>query len=266
MSMLPEGTVILLYGRSSFDRSQNVAALCQRLQGRLGDAEFLSAYEDLAGPSLPDLLDHLAGRNPLPSLVLVVPCALPADPTMSTWLAGALSAWRETNGKELDLRIAPPVEVFLDLEAAILSACAAPDEKIRPVAKVKPSMGKPGWSHIPEHGRQIFFCLGARCAHRGALPLYQYLRQSMKGERALASGPRRVMCARSGCLYPCNQGPLMIVHPEGVWYGGLDEAAISQIVSEHLLEGNIVDEFIVHVQPQPVTNPGLKDEGKPFKA
>lgn len=262
MSALPEGTVVLLYGRSSFDRSQNVAALCTRLAGCLGDAEFLAAYEDLTGPSLPDLLDGLAARQPPPPLVLVAPCAVPADPTMSTWLAGALAAWREANGQELDLRIAPPVEAFLDLEAAILSACAAPDESIRPVADAKPSMGKPGWSHIPEHGRQVFFCLGARCAHRGALPLYQHLRKAMKAERALSSGPRRVMCARSGCLYPCNQGPLMIVHPEGVWYGGLNEAAIGRIVNEHLLGGDVVDEFVVHVQPQPAANPVVKEERK----
>lgn len=260
MNKLPQGTVVLLYGRSSFDRSQNVAALCQKLQGTLGDAEFLAAYEDLTGPSLPDLLDQLAARDALPPLVLVVPCAVPTDPTMSTWLAGALAAWRESNGKELDLRIAPPVETFLDLEGAILSACAASDEKIRPVAQIKPSMGKPGWTHIPEHGRQIFFCLGARCAHRGALPLYQHLRQSMKAERALASGPRRVMCARSACLYPCNQGPLMIVHPEGIWYGGLDKAAITKIVNQHLLQDQVVDEFVVHVQPKPALNPVSKDE------
>lgn len=258
MSALPTGTIVLLYGRSSFDRSQNVAALCGRLTGRLGDVEFHAAYEDLTGPSLPELLTTLAARNP--ARVLVVPCAIPADPTMSTWLAGALSAWREQNGAALDLRITPPVEAFLDLDAAILAACSAPAERHRQVVETAPSMGKPGWSQIPEHGRQIFFCLGARCAHRGALPLYQHLRKRMKSERALTAGPRRVMCARSTCLYPCNLGPLMIVHQDGVWYGGFDEAGIARIVSEHLIEGRVVDELVVHVQPQIAPNVADKND------
>lgn len=241
--------VVILYGRASFDRQQNVAQIAARL-GATGDHAFIPAYEDLTGPSIPDVLDGLVARGV--RAALVIPVAFPADPTMTAWLAGALSAWRlEHAGGDFDLRVGPPVEQFLDVDAAVSAALAAPPEKIRDIATVKPSMGKPGWTDVPEHARQVFFCLGSRCAHRKALPLYQHMRTLMKGVRPLNSGPQRAMCVRTGCLYPCNQGPLLIVQPDGVWYGNLDEQLLERIVHEHLLEGRPVKEAIVHTQPVP---------------
>jgi (2Fe-2S) ferredoxin len=57
------------------------------------------------------------------------------------------------------------------------------------------------------------------------------------------------MCARSTCLFPCNLGPVMVVHPDGAWYGGLTRERLDQIVSEHLLLDRSVQEAIVHVTP-----------------
>lgn len=36
----------------------------------------------------------------------------------------------------------------------------------------------------------------------------------------------------------------MVVYPEGVWYGGLGEDEIKQIVLEHLIEGKAVQKLI----------------------
>ena len=38
----------------------------------------------------------------------------------------------------------------------------------------------------------------------------------------------------------------MVVYPEGVWYGGVDEEAARQIVTEHLEEGLIVAKRVLH--------------------
>jgi (2Fe-2S) ferredoxin len=37
---------------------------------------------------------------------------------------------------------------------------------------------------------------------------------------------------------------MMIVYPEGVWYGALDERAVDRIVEEHLVGGDVVEEHV----------------------
>lgn len=235
---------IVLYGRASFAAEQSLASLARRLTegGLAGTRPVRWAFADLTGPSLPDVLDALETEGIRHAIV--VPCMVPADPSLSVWLAGALSQWRADRKASLAVRLAAPIEASLDLAAAVTASLASPAAD---VALTKPSLGKPGWSKIPEHGRQLFFCVGARCLHRAAEPLWQHLRGRMKQHRALAAGPRRVMCARVSCLYPCNLGPLMTLHPDGTWYGALDRASLDRIVDEHLLEDRPVEDRIVHV-------------------
>ena len=45
------------------------------------------------------------------------------------------------------------------------------------------------------------------------------------------------------CLRFCQNGPLLVVYPEGVWYGRVTPAACEQIAREHLQNGETVDEF-----------------------
>ena len=235
---------IVLYGRASFASEQSLGALARRLGDRPDCAgrAVRWAFADLTGPSLPDVLDSLEAEGVREAVV--VPCMVPADPSLSVWLAGALSQWRADRRASLSVRLAGAVEASLDLTVAIGASLAGPKADI---ALTKPSLGKPGWSKVPEHGRQLFFCVGARCLHRGAEPLYQHLRSRMKAHRPLNAGPRRVMCARATCLYPCNLGPLMTVHPGGTWYGGLTRGLIDRVVEEHLLGDRPVSEAVIHV-------------------
>ena len=243
----PAHAAIVLYGRAAFAQAQSLARLAEALRGVLGplaaDRRIAIAFADLTGPSLPEVLDTLAAEGVVEADI--VTCMVPADPSLSTWLPGALSQWRADRAATMTVRLSPPVETALDMAEAV-AAVLRPGAG-RDVAATAPSLGKPGWSKIPEHGRQLFFCVGARCLHRAAEPLYQHLRARMKQHRTLASGPRRVMCARSSCLYPCNLGPLMTVHPDGVWYGDLTPERIDRIVDEHLVGDRPVEECVVHV-------------------
>ncbi|WP_142846600.1 (2Fe-2S) ferredoxin domain-containing protein [Telmatospirillum sp. J64-1] len=242
---------IILYGRAAFDTAHSLAALAKALtEAHTGRGESMTvrqAHADLAGPSLPTVLEDL--RQEGASDVLVIPCMLPADPTLAAWLPGALSHWCSTSGTEMTVRLAPPLESALDLATALDRIAQGPAETL---AEVAPSLGKPGWSEIPRHRRQIFFCVGARCLHRGAEPLYQHLRKVMKGHRSLNAGPQKVMCARSSCLYPCNRGPLMVVHPDGIWYGDLTPERIERVIREHLLNDSPASDEILHsLSPSP---------------
>lgn len=228
---------IVLYGRASFDHGQSLKALATALTGRHAargeTVTVATAHADLSGPALPAVLAELERTGVTDALV--IPAMVPADPSLSAWLPGALSHWAAARGAQMTVRLAPPVESALDLPAALDRIAGGPAERLADVRDTEPSLGKPGWSTIPEHDRQVFVCVGARCLHRGADALHQHLRAAMKGHRALNAGPRRVMCARTSCLYPCNRGPLLVVQPDAVWYGDLTPERIDRIVAGHLL-------------------------------
>lgn len=241
MTSTPPGQTrtIVLYGRASFDHGQALKALATALTAlhaaRGETVTVATAHADLSGPALPAVLAELERAGAAEALV--IPAMVPNDPSLSAWLPGALSHWAAQDGRQdhrMTIRLAPPVESALDLPTA-LDSIARNADATADVCATEPSLGKPGWSAIPEHGRQVFVCVGARCLHRGADALYQHLRAAMKGHRALNAGPRRVMCARTSCLYPCNRGPLLVVQPDAVWYGDLTPARIDRLVGGHLL-------------------------------
>jgi len=228
---------IVLYGRASFDHGQSLKALATALTGRHAmrgeTVTVATAHTDLSGPALPAVLAELERTGVTEALV--IPAMVPADPSLSAWLPGALSHWAITQASRMTVRLAPPVESALDLPAALDRIAGGPAERLADVRGTEPSLGKPGWSTIPQHDRQVFVCVGARCLHRGADALHQHLRAAMKGHRALNAGPRRVMRARTSCLHPCNRGPLLVVQPDAVWYGDLTPERIDRIVAGHLL-------------------------------
>ena len=97
-------------------------------------------------------------------------------------------------------------------------------------------------SHFEHH---VFFCLNRReagrdcCAAHDAERLQAYAKDRVK---ALGlSGPGKVRINRAGCLDRCDQGPVAVVYPEGVWYTFVDEQDIDEIIESHLVGGKPVD-------------------------
>jgi len=50
----------------------------------------------------------------------------------------------------------------------------------------------------------------------------------------------KVMITNTGCLGLCNDGPIVIVYPEGTWYGKVTPDDVDEIVESHLINGEIV--------------------------
>ena len=58
-------------------------------------------------------------------------------------------------------------------------------------------------------------------------------------------GPGQVRINQSGCLDRCEEGPCVVVYPEGVWYTYIDESDIDEILEEHVIKGRIVDRLLL---------------------
>lgn len=46
------------------------------------------------------------------------------------------------------------------------------------------------------------------------------------------------------CLGPCENGPMIVVYPEGIWYAGVKPEHVNQIVEQHMIAGKPVEELI----------------------
>lgn len=52
--------------------------------------------------------------------------------------------------------------------------------------------------------------------------------------------PGQVLVTGSGCLGPCEQGPTVVVYPDGVWYSKVSESDVAAILDEHIGKGQPV--------------------------
>ncbi len=54
------------------------------------------------------------------------------------------------------------------------------------------------------------------------------------------NGKGKIRVNSAGCMDRCDEGPVLVVYPDGVWYTYVDEHDIDEIIEEHLLNGRIV--------------------------
>ena len=45
----------------------------------------------------------------------------------------------------------------------------------------------------------------------------------------------------AGCLDRCDEGPVMVVYPEEVWYTYVDKEDVDEIIREHIQGGRPVE-------------------------
>jgi (2Fe-2S) ferredoxin len=93
--------------------------------------------------------------------------------------------------------------------------------------------------------RHMFFCCNQRtgdarcCNEHHAQEMRDYAKSRVKALNLSGAGKVRVNTA--GCLDRCDEGPVIVVYPEGVWYTYVDQDDINEIISEHLQNGRIVE-------------------------
>jgi (2Fe-2S) ferredoxin len=87
--------------------------------------------------------------------------------------------------------------------------------------------------------KHVFVCMQSRpaghprgsCAERGAQDVMAEFGQQFE-QKGLWG---RFLLTSCGCVGSCNQGPSVLVYPEGILYGPVAKADVSAIIDEHLL-------------------------------
>ncbi len=97
-------------------------------------------------------------------------------------------------------------------------------------------------SHFKHH---VFFCTNQRaegemcCNSHGANDIRAYAKDRVKALGEAVPGKVRINSA--GCLDRCDQGPVMVIYPEAVWYTYVDREDVDEIVDKHLGRGEVVE-------------------------
>ena len=60
-----------------------------------------------------------------------------------------------------------------------------------------------------------------------------------------------VQLTTCGCLGLCDEGPIVIIYPEGVWYHFDSQADIDEILETHLKNGGRVERLMVQPDQLP---------------
>ena len=97
--------------------------------------------------------------------------------------------------------------------------------------------------------RKVFVCRGTGCVSGGGGAVYEALRAELKKQ-----GVTGAEIDFTGCHGFCQQGPNVVVEPDGIFYTHVDADDAADIVASHLRDGQPVERLFYH---DPVTGEAI---------
>ncbi len=124
------------------------------------------------------------------------------------------------------------------------------------------------------HVSQLLICGGTGCHATGSIKVIDAIREEIR-KQGLTD---KYEVVETGCNGFCAMGPILVVHPEGVFYQKLKADDVPTLVQEHLIDGKHVEKllykdpntkkriplqddipFFSHQMPRVLRNKGLID-------
>jgi len=103
----------------------------------------------------------------------------------------------------------------------------------------------------------VLVCAGAGCISSGCKAVQESLVKAVKD----LGIQDEVRIVETGCMGPCDLGPVIVVYPEGVFYRKVKPEDAPVIAEEHLLKGRVVERLLYSLPGTEEPLPSFEDIG-----
>lgn len=93
-----------------------------------------------------------------------------------------------------------------------------------------------------QYEKDILICAGTGCISSKSGEFVN----ALKEELAKNELTNKVNIVKTGCFGLCAQGPIVIIYPEAVFYHQVQPKHAKKIVSDHLINGKLVEKLLYH--------------------